>query len=285
MNYDHKEKRGKNIDCSIFYIRPCWWRRYYHLFFPIHLGRRHRRMDALTTSVSSFTLAGPASHYSTSRELYYHSNTRKNYHSHSNPCKPRPSISNKSTGNSNNRDFAALQFPSSPKKSSNFKLSTTTFHRKAASGYAAALVDVARSNNSIEAVAKDVRKLSKWLGDDNLRDFLLDPLTEEIEKGQVLIELAEKGKLNRNLVAILKLLVKKNKSGLVNDVMLEFKRIYDELTGTCHVLLLSSSSSSSDEKMDKNKLFGIAKGVQKLSGALKVKISHAFDQTLPPLAT
>lgn len=110
-------------------------------------------------------------------------------------------------------------------------------------------------------------------------------MTEDIEKGQVLIELAEKGKLNRNLVAILKLLVRKNKSGLVNDVMLEFKRIYDELTGTCHVLLLSSSSSSDDEKMDKNKLFGIAKGVQKLSGALKVKIRHAFDQSLPPLAT
>lgn len=90
----------------------------------------------------------------------------------------------------------------------------------------------------------------------------------EKNKGQLVKELAKKGKMNRLLVRLLKMLINRNKVTMVSEVLMEFLRIYDELSGTKVVLV------SSKKKMEEGELFGIARTVQKLSGAVKVKIMN-----------
>lgn len=93
-----------------------------------------------------------------------------------------------------------------------------------------------------------------------------DPFVGNQEKGGVIKEILSKGNFNKHLVGVVKLLVEKSKFGIVNEVLMEFERIYDELCGTQVVLV------SSEVKMEKDKVLGIAKKVQQLSGAQRVKV-------------
>ncbi|PON61794.1 ATPase, OSCP/delta subunit [Trema orientale] len=141
-------------------------------------------------------------------------------------------------------------------------------HRSPAAGYAAALFDVAQLNNSVDSVGKDVERLSKLLRSNRVRVVLSDPFLGEEEKGRVVKGLAEKGRFNRHLVCLVKLLVGRNKVGVLSQVLDEFERVYDEVLGTQVVLI------SSIKKMEEEMLHGIAQRVQKLTGAVKVKVRN-----------
>ncbi|KAJ0779453.1 putative ATPase, OSCP/delta subunit, F1F0 ATP synthase OSCP/delta subunit domain superfamily [Helianthus annuus] len=107
---------------------------------------------------------------------------------------------------------------------------TQTHHRNATTGYAAALIDAALSSNSLDAIYKDVKRLLKWLQcNEMLKGVMADPLVEEGVKGRVVKEVAEKGKLRRQVVAMVKMLVAKSKAGMVVQVMEEFEGIYYQL--------------------------------------------------------
>lgn len=95
---------------------------------------------------------------------------------------------------------------------------------------------------------------------------MTDPFVGNQEKGYVVKEILSKGNFNKHLVGVVKLLVEKNKLGIVGEVLMEFERIYDQLCGTQVVLV------SSEVKMEKDEIFGIAKKVQELSGAERVKV-------------
>lgn len=238
-------------------------------------------MEALSSSVSSLICP---SQNPTSRSFYhfkapiYNFSSPIDHSSHFNSCKPT-AISTSPVRVANRRRQFTVPFvsSSSSKESSPKQFQTsTTFHlESSSSGYAAALVDMARCSDSLKSVAKDVDRLSNCLRNEQLSSFLFNPWVGEIEKGQVLMEVAEKGRFHRHLVVMLKLLVSKNKLGLVNDVLIEFQRMYDELTGTCVVVV------SSERQMSKDTLFGIGKGIGKLAGAVTVKVKHVFDRRLP----
>lgn len=100
-------------------------------------------------------------------------------------------------------------------------------------------------------------------------------MVEMEKKGQVLKEVAEKGGFHKYVVVLMKMMVEKGKVGLVGEVLDEFKRIVDEMRGTKLVLV------SSAKKMEEEELVGIAKEVQKMSGAMKVKVRHVVDNRLP----
>ncbi|KAK9279786.1 hypothetical protein L1049_013468 [Liquidambar formosana] len=232
-------------------------------------------MDTLSSPVSTFKVPG---FHSTSRE-FHHFKTP----STSNNLPPQPHLATTTKPNS----FSPRTTSISRKNStSSFLSSSETLplksspivHIKAASGYAAALLDIAQCNNSLQAVEKDVRRFSKLLRNEQLRAVMNDNYMGDKEKGQVVRGVAEKGKFQRHLVALLKMLVDKNKVGMVSEVLEEFERIYDELSGT-RVVLVSSAA-----KVEEDQLFGIAKRVQKLSGAMKVKVRHLIDESLPSFA-
>jgi len=88
----------------------------------------------------------------------------------------------------------------------------------------------------------------------------------------------EEGNFHRHVVALLKMLVKRNKVGIVKEVLQEFERIYDELCGTQMVLV------SSKNKMGEDELFGIAKSVHQLSGAVRVKVRNLIQERVPSFA-
>lgn len=100
----------------------------------------------------------------------------------------------------------------------------------------------------------------------------------EKDKGQVIGEVVKKGRFNRHLASLIKMLIQKNKVGIVKEVLEEFERIHDELSGT-QVVLVSSAT-----KMEEDQLFEIARRVQKLSGATKVKVRNLVRDSLPSFA-
>ncbi|CAI9781495.1 unnamed protein product [Fraxinus pennsylvanica] len=232
-------------------------------------------MDTLSSSMPSLKIS--SSLHSTPREFYHFKNPKSSHHHFLPPnpyfcystAKPTNSISTKATPLVT-YPFLSSSQDSSPKQSPS---RTETAHHKAASGYATALLDVAQCNSSLEEVERDVKRLLKWISNERIRAVFRDPCVEEKEKGQVVKEIAQKGRFDRHLVKLVNLLVKKNKVGMVSEVLQEFERIYDELNGT-QLVFVPSEMKRMELKHKENLLFGIAKRALKLSGAIKVKVKH-----------
>ncbi|CAK7348669.1 unnamed protein product [Dovyalis caffra] len=230
-------------------------------------------MDAISSSVS--TLKVPPFH-STPRELY-HFKTPHVSQSHQLPpnltTKPNSSISNRTP--SKTLSFKNLNPPlfSNISQSSSHN-SSLPVHRNPVSGYAAALLDIAQCNSSLDIVQNDVKRLLELLQNEQIQAVLGSPFVGEKKKGQVVKEAAKRGKFNRHLVGLVKMLTERNKVMIVSDVLMEFERIYDELSGTKVVLV------SSTKRMKEDQLFRIAKNVQKSSGAVNVKVKILVDEKL-----
>lgn len=102
---------------------------------------------------------------------------------------------------------------------------------------------------------------------------------EKKEKGEILKEIVNKGKFHKYLVKLVKLLVEKTKVEMLSEVLSEFGRIYDELSGSANTQVVLVSSGV---RMEENQLLGIAQRVQKLTGAAKVKVSQLVRETQLP---
>ena len=124
---------------------------------------------------------------------------------------------------------------------------------------------------------KDVQKLSKLLQNGQIQALLSDPFVGDKEKGKAVKELGRKGKFNKHLVSLLKLVIERNKLEMVSEVLEEFERIYDELSETKQVWI------SSEKKIGEHRLFRIAKRVQTLTGAVKVKVRNFLVKDKLPM--
>ncbi|KAL5726830.1 hypothetical protein ACHQM5_000080 [Ranunculus cassubicifolius] len=226
-------------------------------------------METLSTSVSTLQIHNLPS-TTTPREqfnLYKPPQPAPHHlpHLHNKPNQ----ISNRASSPFKNRALFSNSNPHFHSTTPTPKHVSPILHTKPTTGYAAALLDVARCNNNLATVEKDVRRLSKVLRHKDIKPILIDPFT----KGQVMKEILEKGKFQRELVVVMKILIEKNKIGLMNEVLDEFERIYDQLNGTQVVMV------SSRKKIEENQLIGIAKKVQKMSGAVKVKVRNLIQET------
>lgn len=147
-----------------------------------------------------------------------------------------PSFSQNSTSKLSKNSSPFLQLPqllsSSPKQ-------VPLVHRNAATGYAAALIDVAQCSNRLSSMQKDVKRFMKLLSNDQLQGFMTDSRVKQSEKAQVVKEIAEKGKFHKHLVVLIKMLVDRKKLGMVTQVLKEFQRIFEELSGTNRFLVPS----------------------------------------------
>nr|GEU59893.1 ATP synthase delta chain, chloroplastic [Tanacetum cinerariifolium] len=174
-------------------------------------------MDAISTTVPSINLPKP--HPKTT--LHHHLKPPILHH-FTTTTKPSSLSSTKPT---THKHISHLPQPSTPPP-----LKT---HRHPTTGYAAALLDHAICTNSLEAVHKDVKKVLKWLKcNEMLKSVMGDANVGESVKGMVIKEVVEKGKMRKQVVALVKMLVAKSKSGMVVGVMEEFERIYWELNNS-----------------------------------------------------
>uniref|UniRef100_A0A2P2Q3B9 Uncharacterized protein MANES_05G019500 n=1 Tax=Rhizophora mucronata TaxID=61149 RepID=A0A2P2Q3B9_RHIMU len=215
-------------------------------------------MDTLSSSAS--TLKVSSALHSSHREFQHFKPPYTSYQFPWNTTTgPKSPLSNRTTSQPLHPKGAlssARCFSTTNTKTLSTKSSPIT-HESPTSGYAAALVEIAQNNGSLQTVRKDAEKLLKLL-------LLLD----DAEKGEAVKEVVKRGELNRFLVVLLKLLVKRKKIDMVREVLMEFERICDELSGT-NVVWVSSA-----RKMKEDQLFGIARRVQKINGAINVKIKN-----------
>ncbi|KAF6136206.1 hypothetical protein GIB67_001615 [Kingdonia uniflora] len=231
-------------------------------------------METLTTSVSSLKVPGLPSQTAL-RELHLFRPSQPTYTSHQLLNKQKSSISNTHVSSSTSKTTFTSSLQTTPQTASPKPIVT---HRKASTGYAAAMLDIARCNNVLDTIERDVRRFLRMLRNKDLQSLLTSSVVESKVKGEVVREIAEKGKFQKYLVALVKMLTEKNQAGMVKEVFEEFERIYDELSGT-KVVMVSCS-----KKMEEDQLFGIAKRVQKMSGAMKVKVRHLINESLPSVA-
>ncbi|GJR55912.1 ATP synthase delta chain, chloroplastic [Tanacetum coccineum] len=176
-------------------------------------------MDAISTTVPSINLPKP--HPKTT--LHHHLKPPL-LHNFTTTTKPSSLSTTKPTTTPTHKHISLPQ-PSTPPP-----LKT---HRHPTTGYAAALLDHAICTNSLEAVHKDVKKVLKWLKcNEMLKSVMGDANVGESVKGMVIKEVVEKAKMRKQVVALVKMLVAKSKSGMVIGVMEEFERIYWELNNS-----------------------------------------------------
>ncbi|KAK7338092.1 hypothetical protein VNO77_18691 [Canavalia gladiata] len=225
-------------------------------------------MDTLSSSVSTLKVPALPSTF-TNREVFYHLKRS--------PYGPTPShVFSTSIPNlvpkakSFSQKPSSLAISSSNTSSLKHRPSSLIFHQNPATGYAAAIIDVANNSDSLHSVQKDVQRLLKLLQNASFQSAVVDP--------SIIVGVVKRGNFHRHVVALLKMLLKKNKLGIVKEVLEEFEKIYDELCGTQLVLV------SSTTKMGKDELFGIAKSVHQFSGAGRVKVRNLVQESLPSFA-
>ncbi|KAJ4945338.1 hypothetical protein NE237_014277 [Protea cynaroides] len=142
-------------------------------------------MEALLTSVSTLKVSGPTS--SIPRELHLLENPHtSNLHTSYSHIKPN-SIVNKPSSLTF-KDHSSPFLPSYQSQSSSHIV-----RQNAASGYAAALLDVAHCNNTLEAIERDVLRFSRLLQNEDLRSTLMDPFTDDKIKGDVVKQWLRRG--------------------------------------------------------------------------------------------
>lgn len=191
-------------------------------------------METFSSSVS--TLKVPSTLLSTpSRELLHQFKT--SHHTHKLP--PQTHL-NSTTTTTKTTSFTqkplTLSTPS-------FSIPTKTLfsspylHKNPASGYAAALLDIAQCNRTLDLVHKDVKMFLQLLHNKQVQAVLESPFVGLEEKGQVVKLVAQKGRFNKHLVNLVKMLVGKCKVGIVKEMLEEFGRIYSELCGANQGLL------------------------------------------------
>ncbi|MBA0822776.1 hypothetical protein Goarm_019556 [Gossypium armourianum] len=172
-----------------------------------------------------------------------------------------------------NLSFSAT-FPS-------LKLSTTRplhggakMSASAASSYATALADVAKSNNTLDATSSDVEKVEKIFSDSQVLEFFTNPTIDVLKKRQVLDEIVSSSELQPHTANFLNILVDAKRIDLIKEIVKEFELVYNELTDTELAVV------SSVVKLESQHLAQIAKQVQKLTGAKNVRIKTMIDPSL-----
>ncbi|KAG7037203.1 ATP synthase subunit delta, chloroplastic, partial [Cucurbita argyrosperma subsp. argyrosperma] len=150
----------------------------------------------------------------------------------------------------------------------------TKMSTSAAGSYAAALAEVAASNDTLEVTSADVEKIESVFADPQLFDFFANPTIKVERKLEVVDEIASSLSLQPHTENFLKILVDAKRIDIVKEIVTEFETVYNKLTNTELAVV------SSVVELEEQHLTQIAKQVQKLSGAKNVRIKTQIDPSL-----
>ncbi|OVA13663.1 ATPase [Macleaya cordata] len=144
----------------------------------------------------------------------------------------------------------------------------------AASRYATALAEVAKSNGSLEATSADVEKIEKVFSDPDIYNFFVNPTIDMEKKYKVIEEIAKSSNLKPHTLNFLNILVDVKRIDLIRDIVKQFELVYNALTDTELAVVTSVV------KLESQHLAQIAKGVQRLTGSKNVRIKTVIDPSL-----
>lgn len=144
----------------------------------------------------------------------------------------------------------------------------------AATNYATALIDVAKSNDTLEATSADTEKIDKIFSDDEVYEFFTFPVIDIEKKRSVLDDIIQSSGFQPHTVNFLNILLDMQRMELIRDIVSEFEVEYNKVTNT-EVAIVSSVV-----KLGNEHLAQIAKGIQRLTGAKNVRIKTVIDPSL-----
>ncbi|KAL5064466.1 hypothetical protein RYX36_026203 [Vicia faba] len=149
-----------------------------------------------------------------------------------------------------------------------------TMSSAAASNYATALADLAKSNNTLDATTADVEKIEQLFSDPKVFDYFSSPIIEDSTKRKLITEFATTSDFQPHTINFLNILIDSKRIDLIIDVVNEFEFVYNTITNTELVVVTSVV------KLESQHLAQIAKQVQKLTGAKKVRTKTLLDPSL-----
>ncbi|CAN0920898.1 ATP synthase delta chain, chloroplastic [Linum grandiflorum] len=178
-----------------------------------------------------------------------------------------------------------LSFPSSSSSStSNFpSLNLTRRSRRGlvvamsspvGESYAVALLEVAKTTNTLETTSADMEKLETLFADPQLADYLSNPIINDDKKKSLIDEIANTLSLQPHVSNFLNIIVDGQRIDSMSEIVREFEVAYNRLTDT-ELALVSSVVT-----LESQHLAQIAKQVQKLTGAKNVRIKTKLDPSL-----
>ncbi|KAG6477400.1 ATP synthase delta chain, chloroplastic-like [Zingiber officinale] len=144
----------------------------------------------------------------------------------------------------------------------------------AASSYANALAEAAKSNGSLEQTAADIEKVEKAFVDPAVQSFFSNPTISAERKAEVVKEIASSLKLLPYTANFLNILVDMRRIDILSEIIKEFELQYNKITNT-EVAVVTSVVT-----LEAQDLAQIAKVVQRLTGANNVRIKTALDPSL-----
>ncbi|CAL9169988.1 ATP synthase delta chain, chloroplastic-like [Musa acuminata AAA Group] len=159
------------------------------------------------------------------------------------------------------------------------KLSRSRTHRgaagaammdTAASSYANALAEVAKSNGTLEATVADMEKVDRLFADPAVQSFFANPTVAPEKKR----EISGSSELQPHTVNFLNILVDMSRIDIIAEIVKEFDACYNHITGTELAVVTSVVDMGEDDVAQ------IAQTVKRLTGAKKVRIKAVLDPSL-----
>ncbi|NBH99952.1 ATP synthase F1 subunit delta [Lachnospiraceae bacterium] len=145
----------------------------------------------------------------------------------------------------------------------------------AAGSYATALIDVAKSNNTLEKTAADVEKLvDEVFSNKAVVTFFVDPTVAVEEKRKFLDEISKSLSLQPHVANFVNILLDMKRIELIQEIVKEYEVLYNRLTQT------EVATVTSVVELEAQHLAELAKRVQKLTGAKNVKLKTKIDPSL-----
>eukprot|EP00249_Psilotum_nudum_P013867 c24556_g1_i2 orf=415-1149(-) len=159
-------------------------------------------------------------------------------------------------------------------RSGNGHRAVVVMKNAAAASYAAALADIGKTYGVLQDLHSDIEKLGLYLEDPEFFKFITVPIISPDKKKEVLNKLADKGSFLSYTKNLLNIMVNKNRTGLLKDLVKEFEGIYAELNDTQLAVVTSAV------KLDKSQTDLIATKIMSLTGAKNVSLRNIVDPSL-----
>jgi len=121
-------------------------------------------------------------------------------------------------------------------------------NKKAARRYTQALYEIAQENNAVEIMRQDFFCIRKAIeGSHELKVFLASPIITFLRKAKI-ISIIFEGKVNKITLLFLEILCKKNRSGILYDISVDFNDLLNLEQGVLETNIKTAIEMSEAEK-------------------------------------